>query len=212
MFCRESQAALIFTFSDAGGGQTRMEASGSIDLDAPDFGPSTTAFPQAGTRFAFQQNGSNPSVGLSSFDLTAGGNDFFSWSNLTRIGNVDDVFLLPSGQLEGNPASLPLGTTPQGYSLNVSSGGLTVWMNVGDAAPTTWSPGTIDTLLDIDFSNFGAPGASFSYQPTADPDNLLTFQVASSAAVPEPSSAILLAFAAGGLVVRRRRRGNRTDN
>ena len=77
MFCRESQAALIFTFSDAGGGQTRMEASGSIDLDAPDFGPSTTFFPQAGTRFAFQQNGSNPSVGLSSFDLTAGGNDFF---------------------------------------------------------------------------------------------------------------------------------------
>ena len=210
MFCRESQAALIFTFSDAGGGQTRMEASGSIDLDAPGFGPGTSAFPQAGTRFVLFQSGSNPGVELTSFDRTAGGNDNFGFFGFTRIGNVDDVFLLPSGTLEGNPASLPLGTTPQGYGLNISGGSLGVFTNPGDAAPTTWSPGTIDTLLDIDFSNFGSPGASFSYQPTADPDNLLTFQVASSAAVPEPSSAILLAFAAVGFVVQRRRRNAAT--
>ena len=147
-----------------------MEASGSIDLDAPDFGPGTTAFPRTGTRFAFQQNGSNPSVELTSFDLTAGGNDRFEWFGFTRIGNVDDVFLLPSGTLEGNPASLPLGTTPQGYDLNINSGNLTVWMNVGDAAPTTWSPGTIDTLLDIKlrqrppFPNHPAPSCWPSQQ------------------------------------------------
>ena len=200
-----SSAGVLIEFSDAGGGQTRLVTTGSVNLGAPTFGPTNSGGGSADDITISGTGNGRSNVLIRSFARNSG-DDRWAWEGIaTVVGSVGDVF--PDGVAASDSSvGLSLGSTTDGYTLSVEDGNLVLWVNDGVAAPTSWSPGENDVLLDIDFSNFGTPGASYSIFTNGLSDNEMIVRLA---AVPEASDMSLLALGLTGLLGFRRRARSR---